>query len=131
MANPRRYAFQFRSSPVPAVTDLFAKIDVDGGALPVLDALHSVGVAAVSKIGVGEYFFTLDNKYPRLLGVQYTPVVGAGVAAAPDMQVVFDAVSSLGQFTLKFSLNGVAVDPAATETLLFQITLKNSTVPVG
>ena len=132
MANPRRYAFQFRSSPVPAVTDIFAEINIGASGAPTLVALHGVGVTSVVKNATGKYTIALDNLYPRLLAVQYTAIGASGaVAAAPDLTVLANNVASAGTIQIETSTGGVATNPASGEVMLLQITLKNSSIPVG
>lgn len=131
MANPRSYMFQFRSSPVPAVVDLFATIAIGAGGAPTLDVKHSLGIESVVKTDVGQFLITLNNKYQRLLGVFQSQESASGLSGAPDMCVQVDAVESAGQITLQFSAAGVKTDLSNSQVLKLDIVLKNSTVAVG
>jgi len=123
--------FQFRSSPCPAVVDLFATVAIGAAGAPTLDAKHSLGVASIVKTDVGQYLITLNNKYQRLLGVFQSQESASGLSGAPDMCVQVDAVESLGQITIQFSNAGVKTDLSNSQVLKLDIVLKNSTVAVG
>lgn len=131
MPNPRNYMFQFRSSPVPAVVDLFALVSIGALGAPSLDVNHSVGIASIVRTDVGQYLITLDKKYNRLLAVLQTPESASGLSGAPNMCVQVDAVASLGQITIQFSAAGVKADLSNSQKLRLDIILKNSSVAIG
>jgi len=131
MPNPRNYMFQFRSSPVPAVVDLFAKVTIGAVGAPTLDAVHSLGVTSIARVDVGQYLITLDKKYQRLLAVLDSHEAASGLSGAPDMAVVIDAVASLGKITIQFSNAGVKTDPSNSEVIKLNIILKNTSVAIG
>lgn len=131
MANPRSYMFQFRSSPVPAVVDLFATVAIGAVGAPTMDAIHSMGIQSIVRTDVGQYLITLNQKYQRLLGVFQSQESASGLSGAPDMAVQVDAVASLGQITIQFSNAGVKTDLSNSQVLKLDIIVKNSSVAIG
>lgn len=130
MPNPRRYTFQFFNSFIPEFTAIFAEVAIGADGAPTLSALHSIGVASISRVDVGQYLITLNNKYNRLVDAGAS-FVAPGGAAAPDVSVEDDAVLSAGTLTINCQAGGVNTDPADGETMLVHVYLKNSTVAAG
>lgn len=125
MAN--KYGNQFHYSPVPGLWAIYAKVSfgVDGAPTLVSTNGASNGVASVSQNGDGDYSITLSDTYPLLKGVNASFVASAG-AAAPDVSVKSDLVSTTKVLRINTQAGGVATNPAPGEVLLLEIMLKNS-----
>jgi hypothetical protein len=130
MANANRYGFQFRTSPTPAVWDLFAKVTIGANGAPTLVAAKSLGFTSISRVSAGKYLITFQSKYPRLLMVLGT-FIASGGAAAPNVVVDTDAIASAGTITILTQAGGVNTDPASGEILHLDVVVKNSTIAVG
>lgn len=141
MAN--RFFNQFQGTLQKGVVTLYAKVTFDAGGVPtlvtseVINALTSPvtinpsnGFASVTKTGTGTYDFLLQDSYVRMLGFSgiktdgspptVIPVVAAdfvNVAAAPIVSVALGDATGAGF---------APTDPAST-TMLFSVTLANST----
>lgn len=127
---PNPYGFQFRSSPCPAVWDLFGKVTIGAAGAPTLVAINSLGIASVSRVSAGLYSIVLGQKYQRLLMVN--AVFVAGGANAPIFSIALDNVASTGILRVQFRNDaGAATDPGNGEVLLLDIIVKNSSVVAG
>ena len=130
MANPVRYTFQFHNSYVPNLTCLYLKAAIGASGAPTINALQSMGIDSISRVDEGEYLVTLNKKYQSLRMLKGCFVAANG-AAAPDVTVSVDAVSSAGTLTIVTQSGGVNTDPASGETMLLEIMLKDSSVAAG
>lgn len=81
-----------------------------------------LGIAGISRTSAGLFVFTLQDRYKRCIGLQYTPVLAAGsFPAAPICQIATDnsmvATGSSPTVTVQFTDTATpsATDPADTE----------------
>lgn len=130
MSNPIRYTFQFHNSYVPNLTCLYLKAAIGALGAPTISAPASVGVDSISRVSAGKYLVTLNKKYQALRMVKGA-FIAPGGAAAPDVAIDTDSVSSAGTITIVTQSGGVNTDPAVGETMLIEIMLKDSSVAVG
>jgi len=130
MSNPVRQTFQFHNSFVPNLTCLYLKAAIGASGDPTIDAIHSMGIDSISRVSAGKYLITLNKKYNALRMAKSCFVAASG-AAAPDLSVFADAVSSVGTLTVLTQAGGVSTDPASGEVMLLEIMLKDSSVVAG
>jgi hypothetical protein len=130
MPNPVRCTYQFQNSFVPNLTCLYLKAAIGATGAPTINALESMGIDSISRVDEGKYLVTLNKKYKSLRQVK-SCFVASGGAAAPDLSVDTDAVSSAGTLTILTQSGGVDTDPANGETMLLEIMLKDSSVVAG
>jgi hypothetical protein len=123
MAN-RRFS-QFRYSLEKMPVDLFLQVAIGTTGAPTINVAKSLGVTSITRNSAGNYTIALQDKYVRLLNVDAT-FVKAGVAAAQDVNVYTDSVSS-GSLVIQCSAAGVATDPSNGETMKLCISVSNST----
>ena len=130
MSNPVRYTFQFHNSYVPNLTCLYLKAAIGASGAPTISAAASMGIDSISRVSAGKYLVTLNKKYQALRMLKGC-FVASGGAAAPNVEVDTDAVSSAGTLTILTQSGGVNTDPAVGETMLLEIMLKDSSVAIG
>lgn len=129
MANRRSY--QFVGNNVAGVSSIFAKVTVGASGAPTLVSTGVSGnnsyISSITRNSAGDYTLALADAWNALLGLKVTTVNATGISAAPDVNVKTDAVTTK---SLRFvcSVGGVATDPASGDTLLIQISLKNSSI---
>lgn len=122
------YYNQFHFSPVPMLTAIYAKISFGATGAPTLVTANgaSKGIASVSRNGAGDFSITLSETFPLLKGINASFVASSG-AAAPNVNVKSDLVSTTKVLRINTQAGGVNTDPANGEVLLLEIMLKNST----
>lgn len=137
MAN--RYFRQFRNTLEPQVVDIFAQVSFGATGAPTLSAANSKGIVSVTRTAVGRYVFVFGtaalnlDTYNKLLGVVATWDATANSGTAPAAPIIYlfaNAVSTLGTASVTIQCldaAGVAADPATTEIVHLDFTLKNST----
>jgi len=130
MSNPVRMTYQFHNSFVPNLACLYLKAAIGASGAPTISAAASVGIDSISRVSAGKYLVTLNKKYQALRMLKGN-FVASGGAAAPDVVVDTDAVSSAGTLTILTQSGGVNTDPADGETMMLEIMLKDSSVAVG
>lgn len=127
MANTYGYSVAYTKEA--AVWKLFAKVAIGATGAPTLNAIQSKGIASISRSSAGVYVITLGDVWNRLLGVDLTYVNSTGLPAAPNFVVKAQTIDTAGKtITVEFSSGGTATDPDNGATLMFEITLKNSSV---
>jgi hypothetical protein len=129
MAN-RRFRSQFRFGMEAMVVELFANVSIGASGAPTLNQSASKGVASVVRDSAGQYTVTLQDKYNSLLHLEVAQQTGTSAAAAPNVVIEANTVSSDKKFTIQMraSDNSTATDPANGSSLLLKITLSNSSV---
>lgn len=133
MAN--RYFRQFTNTVEPAICVLFARVTFGSSGAPTLVAASSKGVKSISRVSAGKYTITLGNAaaadtYPQLMMIRhlFDEISNSGTApASPGMYLTANAVSTAGTLQVVFNSAGTATDPASTEAVYLEITVKNST----
>lgn len=123
MANA--YMYQFRFSPVPAVSELFAKITIGATGAPTLSAANSKGIASITRNAAGKYTIVLNDSWNKFLNLKACFLSSSG-AAAPDVCVFSEAVSASKSLIILCQAGGVNTDPANGEVMYLQIVLKNT-----
>lgn len=133
MAN--RMFRQFMASPVPAVVKLYARISFGAAGAPTLSSANGGNVQGIKSIvrnSAGNYTITLGivggktDTYASLLMIGHCPLA-ATAPTAPLMNLLADSVASTGSVQIEFNSSaGVATDPASGESVLIEITVKNS-----
>jgi hypothetical protein len=140
MAN--RYTTQFVKTLSKGITVLYARVTFGAAGAPTIDrtGFQSQGIVSVTRNGTGLYTIVFGTQagmldvYFKLLLVKHSfdESGNAGVApVAPGMFLVANAVSTPASCSLQVQFNaaGVATDPASTEAVFLEFTLKNSTAP--
>lgn len=137
MAN--RYFRQFRNTLEPQVVDIFAQVSFGAAGAPTLSAANSKGIVSVTRTATGRYVFVFGTNvqskdtYVKLLGVTATWDATANSGTAPAAPIVYlfaNAISTIGTASVTvqcLDAAGVAADPASTEIVHIDFTLKNST----
>lgn len=127
---------QFMASPVAAVVKLYANISFGAAGAPTLASANGQSVGGIKSIvrnSAGTYTITLGSPnggktdtYAQLLMASHCPLA-ATAPAAPLMNILSNLVSSAGTMQIEFNSSaGVATDPASGESVLLEITVKNS-----
>lgn len=132
MAN--RYFRQFVNTVEPQVVKLFARVTFGSSGAPTLVAASSKGIKSISRVSAGKYTITLGNAavtdtYNALLMVKhlFDETANSGTApVSPSMFLTANAVATAGTLQVVFNAAGTATDPASTEAVMLEITLKNS-----
>jgi hypothetical protein len=124
MAN--RMFSERRLSLEKEVVDLYANVSVGETGAPTL--VRGKGIASVVRDSAGLYTITLSDKYNALLGATVTCIVPSGVQAAPNPQVVSEAVATDKTVVIQFNdlSTPSATDPASGESFLVHLALSNS-----
>jgi hypothetical protein len=106
---------------------LFGRINI--GAAGVISSQDCRGFSA-SFLGTGGYILTLEDKYTALYNVTGTIVGAVSATTASDFYVSQETVAADNKRLILQFLNGTGVndDMADGNTLLIEVTLKNSTV---
>ncbi len=130
MSNPVRMTFQFHNSFVPNLTCLYLHATIGALGAPTLVAAKSVGIDSISRVSAGKYLITLNKKYQglRMLNSVFE---ASGGAAAPDVSIDTNAVTTSGTLTVVTQSGGVSTDPANGEIMKLEIMLKDSSVAIG
>ena len=124
MAN-RRFD-QFRLSLEKRVVDLFLNVTFGASGAPTISTLNSKGFASIARSAQGKFLITLQDNYVKLLGANVVYNAGSSGAAAPELSVQNDGVTS-GTITVLTQAGGVDTDPASGEVMHLKLTLSNST----
>jgi len=106
------------------VKSLYAEVSIGGTGAPTI--VTALGIASVSRTGVGRYTVTLDDKYSRLMHAQASLVTAINQDLV--IHVAGSAVDSAKTVRFRCLAAGVAADPASGDSLLIRIDLKNSSV---
>ena len=142
-----REFIQFSYQLERGVVKLYAKVSIGATGAPTLVSTStssgnpSKGIKSVARTAAGTYRITFGrsdftgdtyDKYQRILNVSGV-ILDAGVSAVNAIQIKEDASSAdvpyVDIYTLGITAGAVAaVDPTSGDTLLIEITLKNSTV---
>jgi hypothetical protein len=142
-----REFIQFSYQLERGVVKLYAKVSIGSTGAPTLVSTStssgnpSKGIKSVTREAAGTYRITFGrsdftgdtyDKYQRILNVSGV-ILDAGVSAVNAIQIKEDASSAdvpyVDIYTLGITTGAVAaVDPTSGDTLLVEITLKNSTV---
>lgn len=126
MAN--RFFNQFRFSPEKKPVDLFAEVTFDSGTAS-LTVLRSKGFTSVATNGTGDFTFTLDSKYNRVMDAKVRWLDGDALPLTPASFVVVRSANTVQITTCDLSgASGalVAASPADTSTMLLRVTCSDS-----
>jgi len=129
MAN--NYGYQFTLTKEPGVVKLFGLVTIAAAGAVTLNAPKSKGIASVTKLATaGQYSIKLQETYYQFLMMDSLVQNATGIPAAPDMGIISEAVATYGNqaIVVQFSSAGVATNPAAGDTVYFEISLKNVSV---
>lgn len=134
MAN--RYFRQFVNTTEPVIVQLYARITFGATGAPTLVAASSKGIRSVTRNSAGVYTIVMGNAatidtYKQLMFIKHVfdESSNSGTApTAPGMYILANNVAAAaGSIQIEFNSAGTATDPASTEAVYLEITLKNST----
>lgn len=124
MAN-RRFTSQFNYSFERMPVSLMGAFTITGVGTNTDTALGM----SMSRLGVGLYRITLQDKYPNLLSCQLELQRSSGIANA-ELQMVSEDVANTKVINIRvISISGQAlVDPATNDVIYVRVDLRNSQV---
>lgn len=116
--------FRQQKVNVPGLVTLFGRCV--GAATSDVTGLVGMGIASIARTNVGIHTVTLGAKYAGLLGWKCA-VIDTGTI--DDWEVTLDTdLSSGNSFVIQVFKGGTAADLPTTATLLFEISLQDSSV---
>lgn len=116
--------FQRQLVNVPGLTSLFGRCV--GAATSNVTGLVGMGITSIVRSGVGTHTVTLGKKYAGLLGANFA-VIDTGTI--DDWEVTLDTdLTSGNAFDIQVFKGGTAADLPTTATLLFEISVQDSSV---
>jgi hypothetical protein len=125
MAN--RLFKQFIKTPDSELVHLDGYVSVGGTGAVVT---QTVSHCTVSRLDVGKYRLTLDNKYPSLKSVSVVPVLKAALADI-SWCLLDEDVDGAKTVDIQFHTTGSAAELASGNGFLVHLCLKNSGLSKG
>lgn len=127
MAN--RQFTQFGLTLEKRVVSIYAKVAIGASGAPTLSTANSKGVTSVSRNSAGDYTFTFQDRYVKLMSIKMTAQSSTGLPAAPIVGVKANSISTARTLKLVTTTagGGSATDPGNGETLFFEFVFGDST----
>lgn len=131
MANRRLNQFSYSFS-VPV--HLMVKVSIGATGAPTIVSGTGQGIKSITRTGAGNYTIALQDTYSDLHMVKAMFITAGGaLPAAPVVSVKTNSVTSASAPLVAIQTENVATTPAATdpasgETMLLEITLKNTSI---
>lgn len=113
------------------IVTLFCRASIGAGGDPTI--VYGPGIASINDTGVGTYDVVLEDSYNRIVG--FSAILLDPAVEDINFQLEADTVATnktFSFFTFAYDTNGAAAvaDPSNGATILFEVTLKNSSVTV-
>lgn len=119
--------FQFQYSYERDLAQLDLKINIGASGAPTVNL--GKGLTSITRNSAGNYTLVLKDVHNKLMGVSAAFISGASAPAAPAINVVSEAVNTVGTQTVVIQCRnaaGAATDPASGEVMLLQILCRDA-----
>lgn len=128
MAN--RWFSQFYWSLLKYPVKLVAQVAIGAAGAPTLSAARSKGITSITRDAAGRYTLVLNDKYQRLLNMNYSILLAAGTSTVFQCVVMVDS-SNAATPSIQIQFNdaaGAAVDISNGSMLKLDFLMTNSTL---
>lgn len=125
----KNFRSQFSYSYSAKVVTLRAQVNIGASGAPTIASGTGMAIKSITRTGVGRYSILLDASYSALLGVTASIESGTSAPAAPSLNIVSQAVSTLAAPIVVIQMRdiaGAAADPASGEIIHLAVELHDS-----